>query len=818
MSRLGRPPAWYILQLLRKYAGKVTPLPPAPPLGGTDIQVDSTTWVEFQGAATYAAKHAVVAAALTPPVTVTVRGTGGQEYANGTMANPWATPSSGQVTLGSVTSGGITVTQAPLPAIAFLQFTGANGRALRGRISLADGVAFKWPLETFEVGQVVALDTLLVRAPGAGRPEIITAPSLSGTLQTGQTLSLLDGAWTQSPTSYARQLQRSANGSTGWADVAGATGTTYVQQAADQGHYLRLAVIATNALGPSETVYSATVGPVIGSVPLIQSAPVIVGSAQVGQAVTFDNGTWANSPTGYARQLQLADGVSGPWSDITGVTGTSYTALAADQGKYWRLRVIASNAAGASSPQYSAVVGPVAAAASAAEPANTSLPTIEALYAGADTAAIGTILRVRRGTWTKDWLDPTARYVDPYNASRGALDDGFMNFGLMRRYQWLRNGVPITGAEGLTYTRTAADVGATIAVRETVNRIEPTPGGDPQFREALTSVSATSAATPPGTSGTLPSSLVTREHLVYLGSYRPREPYFEGYPGFDYGGTAGCIDINGDSGNGSFFCQGTGGQDRHKLTAEWSLTRKQGGGSITLKNGFTTPFESLDEALLLQPPTDATANWYAAGTAQNPGNAFQVSGQIVVGNELIQAAGSWYTQNAPVVTHARRSKNLATAGVVSSLVRSANFNGRWSSGPMCHVPSAWQSALGGPVIGGWAGASQNANTCTGLPAFSFDPSLIGSGQVSANALLAYTQLVPLSAEHRNANNTDDAKGSQDPLWSSLTPGYGVYGMAIPDGTDSILYLGIHAQGVQGYADSVGHEKEAMDALYGGGTR
>lgn len=83
-------------------------------------------------------------------------------------------------------------------------------------------------------------------------------------------------------------------------------------------------------------------------------APAITGTATVGQTLTVSNGTWTNSPTGYARQW-TRDG-----ADIAGATGATYTLVAGDSGKMIGARVTATNADG-SGAAIAAAVGPVTA-------------------------------------------------------------------------------------------------------------------------------------------------------------------------------------------------------------------------------------------------------------------------------------------------------------------------------------------------------------------------------------------------------------------------------------------------------------------------
>ena len=131
--------------------------------------------------------------------------------------------------------------------------------------------------------------------------------------------------------------------------------------------------------------------------------------------MTCTQGTWTNSPTGYAYQW-LRDG-----APIGGATAASYTISAADVGRNLACMVTATNAAGSGQATSAAVV-PVAAAQA---PVNQTRPVISG------TPAPGNVLSCSTGTWTNS---PTS-YVR----------------------SWRRDGTPF--ASGATYAVQAADVG-----------------------------------------------------------------------------------------------------------------------------------------------------------------------------------------------------------------------------------------------------------------------------------------------------------------------------------------------------------------------
>jgi hypothetical protein len=90
-------------------------------------------------------------------------------------------------------------------------------------------------------------------------PTIGAGLSIAGTEEVGSTLTATAASVTGNPTpTRTWQWQRSADGSTGWADIAGATNSTYLLDAADEGKFVRAKQIETNALGSDEAVSAAS--------------------------------------------------------------------------------------------------------------------------------------------------------------------------------------------------------------------------------------------------------------------------------------------------------------------------------------------------------------------------------------------------------------------------------------------------------------------------------------------------------------------------------------------------------------------------------
>lgn len=78
----------------------------------------------------------------------------------------------------------------------------------------------------------------------ANGPANSVQPTVSGTAIVGDTLTVSDGTWKPTPTSYGHQWQRCASDGTVCRNISGATGKTYGVESADVGHRLRALVTA----------------------------------------------------------------------------------------------------------------------------------------------------------------------------------------------------------------------------------------------------------------------------------------------------------------------------------------------------------------------------------------------------------------------------------------------------------------------------------------------------------------------------------------------------------------------------------------------
>ena len=161
--------------------------------------------------------------------------------------------------------------------------------------------------------------------------------------------------------------------------------------------------------------------------PVNTVAPVVSGTAIVGNTLSTTNGTWVNSPTSYSYQWQR-NGTT----NIGGATSSTYVLTSADVGSTINCRVTATNSVGSSTANSNSTASITSA------PVNTVAPVVSG------TPTQGQTLSTTNGTWN---YSPTS-----YS------------------YQWQRNNTTnIGGATSSTYVLTISDVGSTINCRVTAS-------------------------------------------------------------------------------------------------------------------------------------------------------------------------------------------------------------------------------------------------------------------------------------------------------------------------------------------------------------
>jgi hypothetical protein len=203
---------------------------------------------------------------------------------------------------------------------------------------------------------------VLAATASAAAPSNTAAPQISGSAKVGQTLTVSNGTWSGTPTSYTYQWQRCTSSSTSSCiDITGEVGQTYTVRAADGGNRLRAIVGAVNADGKSTASSDLTTVVPSTGVPIATTRPSISGDAIVGSTLTADPGTWTNSPTSTSYQWLQCDRFGAECAPVVGATGKTYGVRFADVYGTLRVTVTAKNASGSTTRRSNAsdVVEPI---------------------------------------------------------------------------------------------------------------------------------------------------------------------------------------------------------------------------------------------------------------------------------------------------------------------------------------------------------------------------------------------------------------------------------------------------------------------------
>jgi hypothetical protein len=243
------------------------------------------------------------------------------------------------------------------------------------------------------------------------------APIISGSAVVGARLVANPGHWTA-------DADFDYSWSSDGVPIQGADDAGYTVQSGDVGHRIGVAVTGRHSGTNSVTLLSALTPVVTASRGILGAVPKVTGTAAAGNRLTALSGSW--SPDGVALRYQWQrDGVA-----IIGANASTYLLTPDDADHLIAVSVMGTKYGYTSVSQISLPVKVALQALSA-----TPTPTISG------TATVGRTLTAVAGRWK-----PT-----PVTLS----------------YQWSRNGVSITGANGSAYRLGAADLGSTITVTVT---------------------------------------------------------------------------------------------------------------------------------------------------------------------------------------------------------------------------------------------------------------------------------------------------------------------------------------------------------------
>lgn len=178
------------------------------------------------------------------------------------------------------------------------------------------------------------------------------------------------------------------------------------------------------------------------AIPVNTVAPVITGTATIGNALSSTTGTWTNASS-YSYQWYRADDNSGTnLALIAGANSASYTLITSDAHKYLRVVVTANNGTGGTTTVNSSYV-----AVANSVPVNSVAPSISG------AATVGNALITTNGTWSDADGDGRTYSYQWYRAD----DNSGTNLTL------------IAGANSASYTLTTSDAHKYLRVVVTAN-------------------------------------------------------------------------------------------------------------------------------------------------------------------------------------------------------------------------------------------------------------------------------------------------------------------------------------------------------------
>lgn len=169
-------------------------------------------------------------------------------------------------------------------------------------------------------------------ATAANAPINTVAPVTSGTLVTGETLSVTDGTWTGTPTPDITYQWTSDD-----VAIGGATAATHVIGAGEAGTMVAAVVTGTNSIDSSDAIALAGT-PVAATAPLNNALATVTGTRTSGSVLTAHPGTWTGLPAPVITYQWTRDA-----SNLSGQTAATYTIVAGDISHALAVKVTGTN-------------------------------------------------------------------------------------------------------------------------------------------------------------------------------------------------------------------------------------------------------------------------------------------------------------------------------------------------------------------------------------------------------------------------------------------------------------------------------------------
>ena len=272
-------------------------------------------------------------------------------------------------------------------------------------------------------GAIENLTSAASRPIDVGNNAPTGAPIITGTATEGETLSADTSSISDADGLGTFSFQWLRDG----VAITGAAADSYLLTAADIGAEISVQISYTDGRGAIENLTSAASRPIDVGNNAPTGAPIITGTATEGETLSADTSSISDADGLGTFSFQwLRDGVA-----ITGAAADSYLLTAADIGAEISVQISYTDGRGAIENLTSAASRPI----DVGNNAPTGAPTITGTATEGETLSADT--------------------------SSISDADGLGTFS----FQWLRDGVAITGAAADSYLLTAADIGAEISVQ-----------------------------------------------------------------------------------------------------------------------------------------------------------------------------------------------------------------------------------------------------------------------------------------------------------------------------------------------------------------
>jgi hypothetical protein len=607
----------------------------------------------------------------------------------------------------------------------------------------AAGVATAFPFSAQTTGSATSVTVYVdshnrankliagVYADGGGQPGALLTSGASSSPKGGgwNTVTVSSVGLTSGVTYWIALL-----GKSGTAAFRGRTGGPCSSITSAQSSLTSLPSVWTSGAKSNTCPLSAYVSgtPTTVTAPVNMAPPVVSGSAMQGDMVSTSNGSWSNTPSGYAYGWEDCDSYGNNCAPIGGATSSSYTLTSADVGHTIRSVVTASNTVGstaASSASTPAVTVPPS------PPSNTALPQVTG------SAVQSATLTSSTGSWSNTPTGYAYAWEDCDSSGN--------------------NCVAISGATSSSYTLASGDVGNTVRVVVTASNAAGSASASSAPTAVVAPLPPTSTAAPVISGQTVQGQTLTTSNGSWTGS-----PTGYSYQWQHCTSSSSCSNISGATGSGytlqssdvgdtidavvnasnaggstpatsSQTATVTAGTGASELLGDQTIESSQDGGTGTSEAfGYTASASGTATSVSVYlASTDGVSVGLYADSSGQPGarldsgtvsgnNAGWVTVPLSGGVSISQGAQYWLalaaTSSTASVTYrdsGGSGSNLDYSG--NGLADPYSINGHWSSTPASvylsgtTAPLTAPSNTSAPTISGTAQKGQTLTATTG---------------------------------------------------------------------------------------------------------